>query len=131
MGNTAFQHQTPQIAVCADIVEPMVVDSDVRHVRSHLPHGLAATDFEKPLIIGAVKLEQCRADLKPLSPFRPTLRRVFPANRQHGRTLVGPHGSFDREDLVGRQFPHVSDVVGERLRLQPVVDVDHCVSISR
>ena len=31
----AFEHQPPQIAVGADIVEPVVMHTDVRHVRSH------------------------------------------------------------------------------------------------
>ena len=43
-GNAALQHQPPQVAIGADVIEAVVVNAYVAHVRRHEGDGAVATD---------------------------------------------------------------------------------------
>src|ERR1051325_6500385 len=69
--NFSLPHQPPQISVGGDIVEPVVVHAQVRDMRGHPLNRVAPSEFEKSIVSGRVELQQRRAVLKSLRPFRP------------------------------------------------------------
>src|SRR6185369_18067878 len=61
-----FAGQAPQRAVGADVVEPVIVDADVREVRRHPIQRPGAAEIEEFALAGRVELQQRRAELEPL-----------------------------------------------------------------
>ena len=61
-----------QIAVGADVVEAVIMHTDMRDVTRHALDCLAATDGEEFFAARGVELKDGRAELKPLRPLRPT-----------------------------------------------------------
>src|SRR4051812_44201891 len=76
----SLAHQPPEIAVRGDVVEPVIVDTNVRQVRRHSVQSRASTTLEKPLLACRIELQQSRTILKTLRPLGPTTGRVLALN---------------------------------------------------
>ena len=102
-GDFAFAHQAPEIAVGRDIVEPVVVDADVRNVGGHHLDGLAPAQVQEPLVAGGVELQEGGAELEPLRPFGPAARGVSALDSEDGGAMGGIPGLFNGQDFAGRE----------------------------
>ena len=95
--DAAFEHQPAEVAVGADVVEPVVVDADVRHVRGHVPTGVLAAQGQHPRVARGVELQNRRAELEALGPLGPAAGGVAALDRKHGGPWSGvPVSSSER-----------------------------------
>ena len=123
----ALARQPPQPAVGADVVEPVVVHADVRQVRRHPLDGARPAQLQEFSVAGGVELQDCRAELKSLSPFRPAARLVAALDGEHGRAGIGRPGRFERADLARRQLEHPIDL-GQQVARREVAVYAHAWS---
>ena len=107
--NAAFEHQPADVAIGADVVEPVVMHADMRDMRRHEVDRALQPEIEKRPIAGGVKLQEQRAELKALGPFGPPTGGVFALDREHGRAVTGFPGAFERFEHLGRARPHPLD----------------------
>ena len=98
----AFAHQPQQVAVGADVVEAVIVDAHVAHVRGHLLDRVAAADLQELGLVRGVELQHGRTVLEALRPFRPAAGRIFPGHRENGRAGGRIVAGLDRQDLLAR-----------------------------
>src|SRR5438552_2203841 len=56
--NSPFPHQAPKISVSGDIIESMIVYSDVGHVRCHALDRPVPANFQEALFSRGIELEQ-------------------------------------------------------------------------
>ena len=56
----AFEDQPPQVAVGADVVEPVVVHAEVRDVRDHVAARALAAELQQRLVAGGVERRAAR-----------------------------------------------------------------------
>ena len=70
-----------QVAVGADVVEPVVVHPDVGDVMRHARDGPFAAEFQERFVAGGVVLQDRRAVHEALRPFGPAARGVFAVAR--------------------------------------------------
>ena len=104
-----FAREPPQVAVGADVVEPVVVHPHVGQVRRHPFQRARAAEVEELLVAGRVELEQRGAELEPLRPLGPAARLVAPFDGEDGRAVLRAPGVFDREDLAGGDVEERAD----------------------
>ena len=107
-------HQPQQVAVRADVVEAVVVNADVAHVRRHLPDRVPPADLQKSGVARGVELQHGRSVLKALRPLRPPPRRIDSLHRENRRPLLGIVRLFDRGDFRRRKAPQAFDL-GQKL----------------
>ena len=88
--DAAVENEAPQVAVCGDIVEAVIVDSDVGQVAVHIGDDVLPGNLEEGGLRGQIKTEQRIAVLKSLGPLRPTARRVLAVDGKDG----GPIGAL-------------------------------------
>ena len=69
--NYTFPHEATEIAVGGDVVEPVVMHTDVCDMGCHLFNRVPSADLKELLITGGIKLENRGAELEPLCPFGP------------------------------------------------------------
>src|SRR5947208_17273 len=53
-----LSHQPPEISVSGDVVEAVVMDAYMRHVRRHALHRFLSANLQKLFFAGSVELEQ-------------------------------------------------------------------------
>ena len=109
-------HQPKQIAEGGNVVEAVVVHADMRDMLGHVFARSFAADGEKPSVAGGVKLQQRRAKLEPLRPFRPAARRVSTFDREHRRAALRLPGFLDAQDLLRGKLEQARDFGDELLR---------------
>ena len=73
----SFLKQTAKISIGADVVEPMVMDTNVGDVRCHEAKGSFATDTKHLLVARSVELKDCGPVLEALRPLGPSTGGVF------------------------------------------------------
>jgi hypothetical protein len=129
IGDTALVHQPPEVAVRADIVEPVVVNADVREVRRHHSQRALAAKLEKLLVAGGVELQKRGSELEPLRPLRPALRRVPTFHREYRRGRARRAASLDRLDALSRPRPKTLELRKKIGRRQFGVEFDQASSI--
>ena len=71
-GDLAFAHQPPKVPVRRNIVESMIVNSNVGDVGGHQFNSFCAANFKELLFAGSVELQKGRSELKTLGPLSPT-----------------------------------------------------------
>ncbi len=113
-GHASFARQPPQVAVGADVVEPVVVHAHVGEVRGHSFHSPRSSELEKARVARRVELQQRRPELEALCPLRPAARLIPALHGEHRCALFGPPHRFDGQDLRGRQIEQVIDL-GEQI----------------
>src|SRR4029453_8025766 len=106
----ALARQPPQTSIRADIVEAMVVDADVREVRSHAFDGAGAGEVQELAIARGIELQHGRPELKPLCPFRPAARLQTAVDGVDRRTIGGLPTLLEGSDLPGRQLEEPIDL---------------------
>ena len=119
-----FAHQPQKISIRGNVVESVIVHTDVRDMRGHPFNGAAPANFQETLVAHRVELQQRRAVLKTLRPLRPAARSVFPFHGKHGRALPGLPRFFEAEDFYPRPLEQPVDFRQQRFRRQSVVDFD-------
>ena len=87
--NHTLPHQTPEVAISRDIIETVIVDTDVCHVGCHLLNRVPSTDLKELLIAGSIKLKDSGAELKPLCPLGPAACRVSASDGKNGCPFLG------------------------------------------
>src|SRR5689334_21802233 len=86
--NFAFAHQSPEVSVRRNIVEPMIVHAKVRNVRGHQLYRVFSAKLQKLAFASRIELQQRRSELKPLCPFSPPARGVFAFNSEYRCSLA-------------------------------------------
>jgi hypothetical protein len=100
----AFIHQPAQISVGADVVESMVVNTEVADMRGHVVECPFAADVQKPFVSSGVELQDRRPKLKPLCPLGPTPRGIAPFNREYGCSTGGFPSLLQLPNLLTGEF---------------------------
>jgi hypothetical protein len=77
----------------------MIVHSRVREVRRHDFKRPPAAYLEKLGFSGCIELQECRTELKTLSPFGPASIGVLPADREYRGTGGGIPAPLNRMNL--------------------------------
>ena len=88
-GNAALEHQTAQIAIGGDVVEAVIVHSDVSQVFRHVTDDMPPGRGELILIAGHIEAEQGVAVLKSLRPLGPVARGIAPGEGDDGSAITG------------------------------------------
>ena len=89
-GDAAFVHQPQQIAVRADVVEPVIVHADVGDVRRHDVDECASRPISRnSLVAGGIELQDRRAELKALRPLGPAAAGVLAPTVNTGEPCAG------------------------------------------
>src|SRR5207249_3938845 len=73
---------------------------------------------------GRVELQQRRTELKPLRPFGPAARRVFPFDGEHRRAVLGLPGFLDAQDFLRGKLEEPLDLGNEPLRCE--LEINFC-----
>ncbi len=123
--DASFTHEPPQVAVGADVVEPVIVDPHVRQVRRHAIHGARSSQLEELLLARRIELQDRRPELEALRPFGPATGLIAARHREHRRTLLRPPGAFDRPNLVRRKREQPVDGRHQIGGRSATVDADH------
>ena len=113
VGNTALVEQAQEVAVGGNVVESVIVYSDVGNVRGHPLKRPVAAQLEKRFVARGVVLQQRRTVDEALRPFGPTARGVFAVPGKDGRGLAGFVILVDGKDLRSRRFPEPGDFLRE------------------
>src|SRR5665811_1083635 len=69
--DSTLEHQPPEVAVGADVVEPVVMHAFMGEMRRHVIACETATQFERFIISGSVELQDGLTVEKTLSPLGP------------------------------------------------------------
>ena len=101
----------------------MVVHADVGDMRGHALDRVAPSNFQKPLLAGRVELQQGRAELEALRPFRPAARGVFAYHGENRRAGFRFPRLFKPQDFLRRKLEQSPDFGNELLRCELVVDL--------
>ena len=96
-GNLPLAHQPPEISVSGNIIEPMIMDADVRNMWRHEFNSFRPANLEESLLARGVELEQSRAELESLRPFSPPPRGIFALRSEDRRSSARVPGFFDAE----------------------------------
>ena len=98
-GKTALEHQSAEVSIGREVVETMVVDTDVRDMRGHAANGVVAAAREAFLIACGIKMKDRNAVAEAFGPFGPAACRVFSGNGEDGRALAFIVFAVDRRDF--------------------------------
>ncbi len=127
----SFAGEAPQRAVGADVVEPVIVDADVRQVRRHAVERAGAAEFEEGAVAGGVELQDGGSELESLRPLGPAAGAVASLDREYGRAVFRAPALFERVDLRGRQREHAFNLRDQIARRARAVDDHHEISSVR
>jgi hypothetical protein len=58
MWDVPFAHETQQVSIGGDVVESVVMHSDVRNVAGHLSNDASPSSFKKSIVTGRFELQQ-------------------------------------------------------------------------
>ena len=86
--NASFAHQPVEIAIGADVVEAVVMNADVRHMRCHAVDRMISADLQKSLVAGRIKLKNGPTELKALGPLGPALGLILSLNGKDRRACL-------------------------------------------
>ncbi len=125
VGDDAGGHEAQQIAVGADVVEPVVVHPDVGQVRRHEVDGVAPADVEEGRVACHFILINRPAELEALRPFGPAARGVFALDGEDRRALLGIPAFLKPVDFLAGKREEPLDRREEMCRREFVIDVDH------
>src|SRR5262245_39961692 len=125
---STLARQSPEIAVGADVVEPVIVDARMRQVQRHALERARSPELEELAAAGRVVLENRRSELEALRPLRPAPCAVASVNRENRRAVGRIPPALDRVDLLRRSLEQVIDGPLQMLRVTLVPDRDHFVS---
>ena len=82
--DSAFEHQPPEIAVGADVVESVIVDTLMGEMRRHVIAREATPEVQRLFVPGSVKLKDGFAVEEALRPLGPPARGVSAVDGVHG-----------------------------------------------
>src|SRR5690606_15789605 len=85
----ALQHEAAEVSVGADVVEAVIVDAKMGDVRRHPLQRVPPARLEELRLAGGVELEDLRAILKALRPFRPAPGGIPSFHREYGGPECG------------------------------------------
>ena len=120
-----FAHQAVQVAVGAQVVEAVVVHSDMAHVGRHVFYRVFATHLQKSGVVGGIVLQDGRAVLKTLRPLGPASGGVLTLHGEHRGAFGGVVVLLDVLNLFGRQFPQAGDLAQQVSGSELGVDLNH------
>ena len=122
-GKTTFALEAQPVAVGREIVEAVIVDSDMRDVRSHALEREPLSLLGVSLFPGGVELEKRGAIVETFGPFGPTAGGVFAVDSEDRRTLRGIVVLQHEIDFLAREFPETGEVTSEVLGGEGGVDL--------
>ena len=125
--NLSLAHEPAQVSISRHVVEPVVMHADVGDMRGHMLHRTPAAYFQKPLISGCIKLQHCRAKLKPLRPLRPAACGVLPLLSENRCALGRTPAFLDGQYFLTGQVKESLQLGNEFIRGQLPVDFDRHV----
>src|SRR5260370_22519242 len=99
LSNASLAHQAEQIAVGADVVEPVIVNAGVAEVRRHHVDGALAADLQEFRLARGIELEDGGPELKALGPLGPAAAGVLAAEREDRRAGGWPPAFLKRPDV--------------------------------
>ncbi|SPE59382.1 hypothetical protein SBV1_3160016 [Verrucomicrobia bacterium] len=117
--------QPQQVAIGADIVEPVVMHAKVAEVRGHPFHRGGSPTLEKGAVAGGIELQEARTVLEALGPFGPSARRVFPSHRKDRRTASRGPAGFQAIDFAGRKSKNLLHFRLKSFRGQLGINFEH------
>ena len=118
LGDTAFMQQSQQIAIGADIIEPVVMDSDVADMRSHIPDRAVTPPIQEAFLSGGVIEQQCTPELKALGPFGPAPGGIVTFYRIYRRSPGRIPRVFQGRDLLRGRLEQSIQLLLQRCRGQ-------------
>ena len=122
--NLPLAHQTQQIAVGGQVVEPVVVHADGRDLRGHPLHRFAPADLQETFVGRGVELQNGRAVLKSLRPLRPAARGVSAPHGEDRRPAPGLPRLLEAQDFLRRQLEQAVDFGNQFSRSEGRIDRD-------
>src|SRR5207249_2008667 len=120
-----FARKPRQIAVSADVIEPVIVDADVRNMRGHDSDRVAPAVLQEPVLARGIKFEQRRPELESLRPLRPSVRRIDPAHGEHRSSVRRVPGLVDASDLSCRKLKEALELRSEAFGSEIRIGADH------
>src|ERR1700733_7193375 len=87
LGNASLTHQPPKISVSADVIEAMVMNSEMADVARHFLQCRLPSQIKKSSVFIGIKLKDRRSILKTLCPLCPPARSVFAIHRKNWGTF--------------------------------------------
>src|SRR5262249_25688650 len=123
--DAALAREGPQVPVRADVVEAVVVDTDVREVRRHPLDRARTAQLEKRRLARGIELQQRRSELEPLRPLGPAAGAVAALDGTHRRAVFRPPRVLDRSDFRRRELEQPRDRHREIARRSCPVELQH------
>jgi len=79
----SFQHDSEQVTVGTDVVEPVIMHPGMTDMRGHELKGMHPAQSKNFSIASGIELQDLRSVLKPLCPFRPPTGGIFSTHRKN------------------------------------------------
>ena len=127
----AFEHEAAEVPVGGNVVETVVVDSDVADMGGHGCDGFFFPLFEEFLFTSGVKLEDCTASAEAFGPLCPAAGGVLACGGEDrgalGVVIVVP----DEADLFPGELPEAVEFGLEVLWVEVVIDFHVSKSVGK